>query len=333
MKIFIDNIKKSLLGGAVLCLLLASCQEDDSIARRGKPTISIENRVVTVTEGETASFNLEMEYAVNQKVDIRIDLLDAQGNPAIVTQPIGSPDSGNGYERIPLEDINVPYPTWFEAGWFQFGYLGGTGYVATIAPYTKNFQIDIETLIDAVPEGTETFKFRLTATSLLEAVIDETITVNVQNFVGDELGLGLEWESTDATFDPCSMDMDIFLSDFSVFTFTGNCPEFLFNPTDPGLEVTTVLADGVYTVVADLWDNGGANFVTPPFDIPITVQIFKPGGFSTTLEYPNLYDSTHGESAGPGGGTGLGEEVVATIRVQNGLYTVLDRDGNIVARE
>ena len=137
----------SLLLFSFLCF--NTCKnDDDSLERNGKPVITVINPSVTVTEGETATFNLKVEYPIAKKIDIRIDVLDDSGNPIPTTEPIGDPNSGNGYAGIDIENITVPYPTWFDSGAFAFGYLGGSGYVATYDPYTEEMQINIDTKID-----------------------------------------------------------------------------------------------------------------------------------------------------------------------------------------
>ncbi|MEZ4792671.1 MAG: hypothetical protein R2783_04170, partial [Gelidibacter sp.] len=145
-------------------LVSTSCQDDDSIERRGKPTVTVENKSVTVTEGETATFILNVEYPVANKIDIRIDVLDAEGNPIVVVEPAdGDDNSGNGYVPIDLDDIVVPYNTWFDSGYFQYGYQGGSGYIATFPPGVTSFDIDIETIQDELPNATKTVTLRFTA--------------------------------------------------------------------------------------------------------------------------------------------------------------------------
>jgi hypothetical protein len=64
------NINKKISCSLILIFLLSiitfSCEDDDSIARRGKPELAVISNSVTVTEGETATFILDVEYAVSE---------------------------------------------------------------------------------------------------------------------------------------------------------------------------------------------------------------------------------------------------------------------------
>ena len=166
----------------IMMILFSACQDDDSIPRRGKPVITVEITDITVNEGESAVYNFNVEYAVNEPIFIRIDILDSEGNPIPTTEPVGDPSSGNGYAALTLDDINVPYSTWFDSGFFSYGYLGGSGYVAEIPAFTESFQLSIDALLDSVlDEAVETYTFRLTATSTMAAFIEEEITLTINN--------------------------------------------------------------------------------------------------------------------------------------------------------
>lgn len=170
------------IGFAIALMMLFACQDDDSIPRRGKPTISVEESAKTLNEGETAVFDFTIEYAVNEPIFIRIDVLDENGNIIPTTEPVGDPSSGNGYAALVLDDINVPYNTWFDSGFFSYGYLGGSGYVAEVPAYAESFQLSIDALLDAVAdEAPETYTFRLSATSTMAASIEEEISITINN--------------------------------------------------------------------------------------------------------------------------------------------------------
>lgn len=174
--------KITILLAVALIFSFTACEDDDSIPRRGKPTITVVEASKTVDEGQSAVYDFNVEYPVNESIFIRIDVLDADGNPIPTTEPIGDPNSGNGYAALVLDDINVPYNTWFESGFFSYGYLGGSGYVAEIPAFTESFSLSIDALLDSVAdEAPETYTFRLTGVSTAAAVIDEEITLTINN--------------------------------------------------------------------------------------------------------------------------------------------------------
>ncbi|WAC03589.1 hypothetical protein N7U66_09015 [Lacinutrix neustonica] len=222
---------------ALLALCIISCQNDDSIPRRGKPTITIANKAVTVTAGETATFDLNVEYAVSNPINIRIDVLDTAGNPIIVALPTdGDATTGEGfYDLVALEDIIVPYNTWFESGYFGYGYQGGSGYIANFPAERTTLQINIETIQDLIPNNTKVVKLRLTSTSLLEAKIDEIVTINIENYVSDELITRLNWagDYLESGEDPCDidfgldLDLELIYGGSYIQTSYSDCPEQL----------------------------------------------------------------------------------------------------------
>ncbi|GGI58293.1 hypothetical protein [Winogradskyella haliclonae] len=299
-------------------IVVMSCDDKDSIERTGKPSLTIDNSTVTVTEGETATFNFTVEYPVSTKIDIRIDVLDENENPIPTAVAIGDPNSGNGYSPIDLDDIFVPYPTWFDSGWFNFGYLGGSGYVATFDPFTENFSIDINTLVEDIANPTKIIKLRLSATSEMAASIDEIITINIENLISDNLISRFEWDGSYSA-DPCSdIDFDLELyyeGAFTDFSY-GSCPEEItISGSDP---------DGTYVLDASLWET----FIPEDLDIPVTLSFIKSGVFVESVDLSSLFPSNNG-----GLNQGNGSAITSYTIVKSGNnYTITDSSNNIVAQ-
>lgn len=317
MKIQLIN-KVSTVVFLSIATIFTSCQDDDSLARRGKPTVSIDVNSKTVTEGETATFDLTVEYAISEPIDIRIDVLDAQGNPIPVTEPVGDPNSGNGYSPLDLEDISVPYDTWFESGYFSYGYLGGSGYITTIPAYSNTFQVNIDAKLDYFPEGTETVNFRVTATDRMEGKIDEVITVNIDDYVSDELVATLSWDG-DYIADPCAdLDFDLELLDgaFTYIDFSyANCPE--------EITILGTAPDDTYTLDVSLWEA----FVTGDLDIPVFLTFAKPGVFVETVDLSSLYPLADG-----GAVNGNPNAYNSFTIVKTGTtYTITDASATVIA--
>jgi len=310
----------SLLLFSFLCF--NSCKnDDDSLERNGKPVITVINPSVTVTEGETATFNLKVEYPIAKKIDIRIDVLDDSGNPIPTTEPIGDPNSGNGYAGIDIENITVPYPTWFDSGAFAFGYLGGSGYVATYDPYTEEMQINIDTKIDDNSNPTKTVKLRLSTTSLMTATIQQDIEINIENLVSTDLVTRLKWDG-DYINDPCSnLDFDLELyynGAFTDFSYS-DCPEeIVILGTDP---------DGSYEIDASFWTNGG-NTTNPNINVPITIEFIKSGVFVESVDLSSLFPLNDG-GLNDGNGSAI---TTFSINKTGTVYTVIDSNNNQVAQ-
>lgn len=301
-------------------LVSTACQDDDSIDRRGKPTVTVENKSITVTEGETATFNLNVEYPVANKIDIRIDVLDEQGNPIVVVEPVdGDVNSGNGYVPIDLDDIVVPYNTWFDSGYFQYGYQGGSGYIATFPPGTTSFSIDIETLQDELPNATKTVKLLFTATNLLEVLISEEVTINIENNIGEDLITRLNWagDYLDSGADPCDinegldLDLELIFNGDYIQTSYDFCPEELI--------ILGSDADGIYTIDASFW-TGNGNMSDDNINIPVSIDFIKSGVFVETVDLSSLFPLNNG-----GLSDGNGNAITSfTVEKSGTTYTVRD---------
>lgn len=317
----------SLVAVFLLGLITFSCQDDDdSIARRGKPALSILSNSVTVTEGETAVFTLDVEYAVSEKIDIRVDILDADGNPVVTAE--GDPTTGNGfYDRVQFESIEVPYPTWFESGWFQYGYLGGTGYVASYPPFTETIELNIETLQDFIQDGTQTINLRLSGTSLMNATIQEDITVIVNDFTGNNLVARLNWagDYLDSAADPCDidagldLDLELIYDGAYVQTSYNDCPE--------QLTILSSDTDGIYTIDASFWTANG-NTSVDGNNVPVSIDFMKDGVFLESVDLSSLFPLNDG-----GLNDGNGNAITSFSVEKNGnTYTITDSNNTQIAQ-
>lgn len=326
MKNINKKISYSLLAVFLLSLVTFSCEDDDSIARRGKPELTLVSNSVTVTEGETAVFTIDVEYAVSEKIDIRIDILDANGNPVVTAE--GDPTTGNGfYDRVQFESIEVPYPTWFESGWFEYGYLGGTGYVASYPAFTETIQLNIETLQDFIQDGTQTINLRLSATSLMQATIQEDISVIVNDFVGNDLTATLNWagDYLDSSEDPCDidagldLDLELIYDGAYVQTSYNNCPEELI--------ILSTDTDGIYTIDASFWTANG-NTSADGNNVPVTIDFTKDGVFLESVDLSSLFPLNDG-----GLNDGNGYAITSFSVEKNGsTYTITDSNNSQIAQ-
>ncbi|MDG5492481.1 hypothetical protein [Psychroserpens sp. SPM9] len=324
------NIHKKISYTLVLVFLLGfvsvSCEDDDSIPRRGKPELILMSNSVTVTEGETATFILDVEYPVAEKIDIRIDILDADGNPVVTAE--GDPTTGNGfYDRVQFDAIEVPYPTWFESGWFEYGYLGGTGYVASFPAFTETIELNIETLQDFIPEGTETVNLRLSATSLMNATIEEDISIIINDFVGNDLVARLNWagDYLDSGADACDidagldLDLELIYGGAYVQTSYNDCPE--------ELTILSSDADGFYTIDASFWTANG-NTSADGDNIPVSIDFMKAGVFVESVDLSTLFPLNDG-----GLNDGNDNAITSfTVEKTGNTYTITDSNDTQIAQ-
>lgn len=188
---------------------------------------------------------------------------------------------------------------------------------------------------DFEPEGDETVVLHIAGTdphglpTPVEALI---LTIRDSIYpVAVELGWQGNFDYAGGTYTYCdNADIDLFLVDGNG-DFAGGfggataaCPERMFLAN---------LADGEYSIVANLYENG--LFGAPDIDtlvIPMTVKIFKGGVVSdvaTTVSYaladfPSVTEFTSYTPSDPDGEANV---VVGKIRVGGGKVTLVNPDG------
>lgn len=329
MKNIHKKISYSLIAVFLLGLVNFSCQDDDSIPRRGKPELTVLSNSVTVTEGETAVFNINVEYGVSEKIDIRIDILDNEGNPVVTANPTdGDATTGNGfYDRVEFEDIEVPYPTWFESGYFQYGYQGGSGYIASFPPFSETIELNIETIQDFIPENTKTINLRLSATSLMSATIAEDISITIEDFVGSDLVTRLNWDGDylESGADPCDIDNGLDL-DLELI-FDGNYIQTSYNDCPEELTILGSDADGTYTIDASFWTANG-NTSSDGSNVPASIEFLKAGVFVESVDLSSVFPLNDG-----GLSDGNGNAITSfTIEKSGNTYTISDSNNNQIAQ-
>ena len=61
------------------------------------------------------------------------------------------------------------------------GFFGGNGYFFVIDADETTASLDIETIADAMPEGTETLTLKFYSASQGKAIIDQTVNVKIND--------------------------------------------------------------------------------------------------------------------------------------------------------
>ncbi|WP_250432968.1 hypothetical protein [Hanstruepera flava] len=290
---------KYILGLAVL-LGFTSCLDDDQdYPAADKPVATLDMTSASIAEGETATFTINLSKAQAAASDFKLDLLS------------GSADDFST-DAAHLDEFEI----------------GPEGWQVTVPGTATSVEFNITALLDLYPEAPETLKFRMTKgqqgnSTVAGGQID--FTVNITNSSTLNCGLELAWDG-DADDHLCDMDFDVFLDSFGAYAFTGDCPEYLIEPVNPSNLWTSELADGTHVIVVDLWDNHG---VTPGLPVPLRLTIGKVGVVMADMDLGDLYMTDSQDTAN---GTG-GDMAVGWIEVVNGLYSIYDINGNLVAEE
>ncbi|MGH2666432.1 hypothetical protein [Flavobacterium sp.] len=154
----IKNIGKS-AALSLSVLFLFSCEkEDDLLARDGKPTVTIDQKDIVVTEGDPITLDFKLSYAIPTETHIRIEVA--------------------GGTATDEDDFVFDLDTMEDAGG---GFFGGNGYFFVIDPDETTASLDIETIADAMPEGMETVTLKFYSASQGRAVIDQTVNVKIND--------------------------------------------------------------------------------------------------------------------------------------------------------
>ena len=332
-------------------LALSSCNDDENAntnyTSTVKPIVSIiDQSATTVAEGEFVTITLESNTSYKEEMDFKLELVSGGQNADYFAGDI----DGN--------EVGV---TSLDSGFGSFGYKIEMPAYAT----TTTFLIYMNK--DVLMEGTNELRFRLSSADnkngLLANGDEEYIDINVTDYSSENLALIAYFDAdvtykslkrfdldvngddiTDAdnvevthTENLCDItDMDIYLDTYDAFAFTGACPEEASEHTADGVNVgTAVLADGSYDITTDMWsldpglEEDDNEILVSTFNVPLTIQVGKTGGFMTSYAVPASYDSTIQDSASGGNGV----RVVGQIVVAGGNYSVYDHNGDLVAAE
>lgn len=199
----------------------------------------------------------------------------------------------------------------------------------TIPAYYTTASGKFTIFADKHAEETETVSIRIGSERTANATFEpQTVTVELENLVSPDLELSLGWDGTvitsvsGAEAHLCSdVDLDFFLADadgnFVAVAATASCPETL---------ILSGLADGEYTLLADLWANGvhpADTTLVVPF--PITLDYCQVGKTAGTLKQQvATFDSDDCDyyTEDPEGLCEPTTRAIGTVTVTNGDYSI-----------
>lgn len=201
-----------------------------------------------------------------------------------------------------------------------------------IPAYSTTATGSIYILNDLTPEGSESFTLQIGGVNTSNASIPvKTVSVNIENEKSNTLELTFNFNKSfsiaGTPYNLCGIgyDMDFYLLDSSLNdtgnyeAATGACTEVLT------LEDDGSLADGIYYIYYDIYDDGGiSNVYHDPFDIPISVDYLRGGAISEgTFNQEDAFV--------PNSTDGSGNEYLMTVELAAGVFTIKDSSDAIVA--
>lgn len=298
MKNNINNKLKFLLA-SVLMIGFVSCENDDV----SDVVIDGNQPNLTVTSS-TGSFNINEEE--NDQVITLTATLDKPTNKQVRVYIFQEGGTADG------DDLSLP----------------ATGYI-NIPAYQTSATGTITIHNDIVIEDTETAIINIGDSRTTAAFYQPfQMNITIGNFSNSNATMLLEWDNDDLDDHLCDMDFDVYLDTFEAYAFTSDCPENLFEPSNPSNLWTGELTDGTHNIMVDLWDVNGFE-PDSALSIPLRLTFGKLGTFAAYLDLDGIYTS---ESEDSNNGTG-GVEMVGSVEVVNGSYSVYDRNGVLVAQE
>jgi len=283
-------------------LTFTSCNEDDNT---GKSTLEIANGVVGTIDTPFGT-------------DLTVDEVDEDTFEYTIT--LDKPQSVNVDVRV------VQVGGTADADDYEL-----SNDIITIPAYATSATGSIKILNDDTVESTEDLTLQIGTVTTSNATIEpKTLHFTINNYLSNELELTLNFSKsfsiagTGYTICGIGYDMDFYLLDDTLAdtgnydAATGACPEHLV------LDATT-LADGVYHIYYDIYDDGGLSGVYhDPFTLPLTVDYMRSGGITAgTFAQESAYAPTSTDGTGSG--------YVMTVEVAGGVFTLKNSVPEVIA--
>jgi hypothetical protein len=312
-------LKYNFLFAAATIGLLSSCSEDDdkTLARGFKPTLTVDQTSFSMTEGDEITVNVTASQAINKSMEFKVELVGGTASFRDYTS--------SGDETV-VDDGQ-----------------GVIGHKFSIPAYTTDYSFTIGAVKDMLPEGAENMTLRIYSMGNANGSIDQQITVNIADFVSNDIAIELNWSKTrpdafgtlsNGTYvgvDGDDHEFGDYDFDFYVFdavTFdevTGYAAATGASP-EKAVLADADLVDGDYWIVPDLYDSGAEPEERFKFDIELRVA--KYGVWYHAM--PLNYYSDNAVSA-PFGLNG-GETYAAILTKAGTTYTLSDfNSGDVLA--
>nr|WP_294934401.1 hypothetical protein [uncultured Flavobacterium sp.] len=300
--------------------VLTSCNDDeDTTLERGfKPTITAEQTSFSVTEGDVVTLNLSTSQAINDNMDLKLELIDGTGS---------------------FRDYTVDgTETTVTDGW------GMIGHKLSFPIYADNYSVDITPIFDLLPEGTETLVLKLSSMGNSKGIVAENsqiITITVANQTSNDFVAIADWSQTTTnahgnlvageyegadgnSHEYCDFDFDLELYD-SGFNIVAddynNCPaEVTLDESAP---------DDTYYIVPSFWTNAGPAAPAEDINFKMKVTMAKPGVW---IHEVNIDDIWTYEQGGVDDGFADGYQIAGVLIKTGTTYELQDLDGNVLAQ-
>lgn len=300
-------------------LFLTSCNDDESLSREGKPTVTLADRAITAYEGFGTYLEFDFSYEIKEEAQVRIEVVG------------GTATEGDDYTF----NINTVATEGFD-------YFGGEGYLARLDAYSNKYVLVnyLRLINDGIADPNETIELKITSVSKGTILIDETVTITIhEQDTLDPNSLDVQLDFTGditvdgATSNKCDIDMDLYISSSATANTDEihswyDCPENVQINNNPASWGS--LNGGLLYVVADLWSRGtslpDANTITDHVDIAMDLNFTKTTNgnqdFVESFTFSRPFDTSTTASEDGGGA----EYHIAKIFLTGDKYIVLNTE-------
>ena len=306
----ISNSIYRILALLSLGIFFVTCNNNiEDLGAKVKPVLTSNGSTsITVSEGTDAVLSFKLDKAINEPIQYRLVLINDQNTAADQIDYIIPGCRSNDPDCFAIEENGGPL-----------------GYVFEIPAYTKEYSVNISTILDDLNESNETLKLQVISNRTLLGKVDDLFyNITITNTISNDLNIRLNWggtfKSEGLEVENCDLDMDLELYNSNgdlVESSYENCPESLvLNSTE--------LADGTYTLFVSLWTTDG---YLEPINIPANIQFIKPGtNFNETYNISSFFPMQDG-----GIGDGNPDAGIEYTIVKSGLtYSIKDKNGSTV---
>lgn len=307
--------------------LFTACQDDDTVetVNKNKPTVSLGAGEATqaIVENGVATFTLTVDKPTTKEMDFKLEFL-----------PDGS-TGGAAFRDFVVDGLDVQETNVNGDGGYGQGVIG---YIIHFPAFAQTATFSISVPDDFKPGTSKTLKIGLRSAlngQGLVAADSSVITLNVSDFVSEDVGIRLSWDGTTAdTFGTLhegtyttttgtegsytDFDFDFYVFDSSLSVDVTDAAAATGNSPENAVLETSSLADGDYYIVVDLYDSP-ENAATE-FNLPVKLEVTKFGTWYAQINPPYTSSSL---SSYPSGLTD-GIYIAAILTKTGSTYTLTD---------
>lgn len=162
----INKYKYIVLTTLSLGMFIVACNDDvEDLGKKDKPVLTADGPTsITVSEGNDAILKFKLNNSISQPIQYRLVMLNDESTAADQDDYIIPGCRSNDPDCVAIEENGGP-----------------VGYIFEIPENTTEYEVNVATIIDLLPETPETLKLKVISNRTLLGVVGElyyTITIN-----------------------------------------------------------------------------------------------------------------------------------------------------------